>query len=83
MVAAVAALAWSNSPGFARYSHRMDLPIGIGLDRRMLILPPDQWVNDGLMTLFFLTFGLEIRREMTEGQLSFSAAHCCAASASP
>ena len=53
---------WSNDSGADTYFRLISLPLGI--------LPLDGWVNDGLMALFFLTVGLEIRREMTAGQLS-------------
>jgi NhaA family Na+:H+ antiporter len=53
---------WSNDSGADLYFRLMALPIGV--------LPLDGWVNNGLMALFFLTVGLEIRREITEGQLS-------------
>jgi NhaA family Na+:H+ antiporter len=62
IVAAAVALVWSNDSGSELYFRLMALPLGI--------LPVDGWVNDGLMTLFFLTVGLEIRQEITEGQLS-------------
>ncbi|HEX4171438.1 MAG TPA: Na+/H+ antiporter NhaA [Acetobacteraceae bacterium] len=70
MVTTVIALVWSNSRGADLYFWLLNLPISIGLDGRTLLLPLDGWVNDGLMALFFLTVGLEIRREMTEGQLT-------------
>lgn len=62
LVSALAALVWSNASGAGNYFHLMALPIGF--------LPLDLWVNDGLMTLFFLTVTLEIRREITDGQLA-------------
>ena len=62
IVAAALALLWSNDFGADTYFRLMAFPIGI--------LPLDGWVNDGLMTLFFLIVGLEIRREITHGQLS-------------
>jgi NhaA family Na+:H+ antiporter len=62
LASAALALAWSNDSGADLYFRLMALPLGI--------LPLDGWVNDGLMALFFLTVGLEIRREITEGQLS-------------
>jgi NhaA family Na+:H+ antiporter len=62
IAAAALALVWSNDSGAEDYHRLMAFPIGI--------LPVDRWVNDGLMTLFFLTVALEIRREMADGQLS-------------
>ena len=62
IAASVFALVWSNASGSAAYFGLMSYRLGI--------LPVDGWVNDGLMALFFLVVGLEIRREMTEGQLS-------------
>lgn len=57
MVAPVAALAWSDSPGSARCFHPWNCR------SVSLHLPLDRCVNDGPMTLFFLTVGLEIRRK--------------------
>jgi Na+:H+ antiporter, NhaA family len=62
IAAAALALVWSNDSGADHYFELMAFPLWI--------LPVDGWVNDGLMTVFFLTVGLEIRREMTEGELS-------------
>jgi NhaA family Na+:H+ antiporter len=62
LASAMVALVWSNDTGADHYFRLMAYPLGI--------LPLDGWVNDGLMALFFLTVGLEIRREITEGQLS-------------
>jgi NhaA family Na+:H+ antiporter len=62
IVAAAVALLWSNSSGADHYFGLMAFRVGF--------LPVDGWVNDGLMALFFLTVGLEIRREMTDGELS-------------
>jgi Na+:H+ antiporter, NhaA family len=70
VAAATIALAWSNSAQADLYFRLMDLPIGVSIGPGALIMPLDRWVNDGLMALFFLTVGLEIRREMTEGQLA-------------
>ncbi len=62
IAAAVIALIWSNDTGADNYFHLIAFPIGI--------LPVDGWINDGLMAVFFLVVGLEIRREITDGQLS-------------
>ncbi len=69
IIAAVAAFIWSNiSPqGYAHFWHQ-ELSITIG--GAALSHSLAHWVNDALMTLFFFTVGLEIKREMLVGGLS-------------
>ncbi len=69
ILAAVAAFLWSNiSPeNYAHFWHQ-DLSINIG--GAVLSHSLAHWVNDALMTLFFFTVGLEIKREMLVGGLS-------------
>ncbi len=62
MGAAALALVVANSPLSAAYFHLLHLPL-LGLD----VL---HWINDGLMAVFFLFVGLEIKREFLDGQLS-------------
>jgi Na+:H+ antiporter, NhaA family len=62
MVAAAAALVVANSPLSAGYFALLHAPV-LGLD----VL---HWINDGLMAVFFLLVGLEIKRELLDGQLS-------------
>lgn len=62
MVAAFAALVVANSPLAAAYTVSLNTYIG-GLS----VL---HWINDGLMAVFFLMVGLEIKREVIDGQLS-------------
>ena len=62
MGVAALALAIANSPLAAFYFHTLHLPLGP--------LPVLEWINDGLMALFFLLVGLEIKREMMGGQLA-------------
>lgn len=66
LLAALAALAWANSPFGAGYEQLWHSPLGIGSLRR----PLHFWINDGLMAVFFLAVGLEIRHELHEGALA-------------
>ncbi|MEZ4405416.1 MAG: Na+/H+ antiporter NhaA [Polyangiales bacterium] len=70
LVAAVAALAWVNLLGAESYERFWHLPIHLGAGAVMFTRSLHFWVNDGLMTLFFFVVGLEIRREIHEGELS-------------
>ncbi|MBN8280865.1 MAG: Na+/H+ antiporter NhaA [Gammaproteobacteria bacterium] len=63
LAAALVALVWANSPLAASYHHLWDTPLGPAPNLHF-------WVNDGLMALFFLLVGLEIRRELHGGVLS-------------
>jgi NhaA family Na+:H+ antiporter len=71
LITTLIALLWANSPWAASYFHlwETELSIDIGgffhLSENLL-----HWVNDGLMVLFFLVVGLEIKREVTNGELA-------------
>ncbi|HEY4126224.1 MAG TPA: Na+/H+ antiporter NhaA [Rhizomicrobium sp.] len=62
MAVAAIALVIANSPLAHFYFEALHAKVGI--------LPVLEWINDGLMALFFLLVGLEIKREMISGQLS-------------
>ena len=70
LVAAAVALMWANSPVAPSYAALWHLELGFGLGRYLPEHDLHFWVNDGLMTVFFLVVGLEIRREMHDGSLS-------------
>ena len=71
-LAAVLALVLSNSPWQASYQAFLQLPteIRIGGDWLVLAKPTLVWVNDLWMAVFFFLVGLEIKREMLEGELA-------------
>jgi NhaA family Na+:H+ antiporter len=65
-----AALGWANSPWAASYHHLWEIPFTIGMPGFGLTMSLHHWVNDGLMAVFFLLVGLEIKREVLVGDLS-------------
>jgi len=67
--ATVVALAWANSPWGASYFALWKLPLKIGF-RPLFSMDLHHWIDDGLMALFFLAVGLEIKREIVKGELS-------------
>jgi NhaA family Na+:H+ antiporter len=70
LFAAAAALTWANSPFSHSYHAFWHLPVTIGFGEYVFSRSLHFWVNDALMTLFFLVVGMEIRREIYEGALS-------------
>ena len=66
----VAALVWANSPWAASYFHLSHTKLTIGFAGRQLSEELHFWINDGLMAIFFLLVGLEIKREALVGQLA-------------
>lgn len=68
---AVLALAWANSPWGESYDAFWHTPVGLVVGEVFrLELSLGHWVNDGLMTLFFFVVGMEIKRELVQGELS-------------
>ena len=64
------ALAWANSPWAGSYFHLWEIQLSIGLASRPVTGSIHHWINDGLMAVFFLLVGLEIKRELLVGELS-------------
>jgi len=69
LLAAVVALAWANSPWGDAYERFWSTPAELRLGTWTIGDDLRHWVNDGLMTLFFLVVGLEIKREFRTGEL--------------
>src|SRR5215469_6260002 len=70
LTAATVALVCANSPWAQAYQSLWELQLGFGVARYLPQHDLRFWVNDGLMTIFFLLVGLEIRREIHDGTLS-------------
>jgi NhaA family Na+:H+ antiporter len=70
MAATAVALVVANSPLRSWHTRFLELPLevrigGLGLAKPLLL-----WINDGLMAIFFLLVGMELKREVLEGHLS-------------
>lgn len=70
IIAAVIALIVNNSPLSHLYMGFLDVPVAVQIGALQIAKPLLLWINDGLMALFFLLIGLEVKREVLEGQLS-------------
>jgi NhaA family Na+:H+ antiporter len=68
--ATVVALLWSNLASGGSYEAWLQTKVGVGFGGFELSKPLILWINDGLMAVFFLLVGLEIKRELLEGTLS-------------
>lgn len=70
LLASAAALLWANSPFAAGYEALWHTHLSLGLGNLVFSRSLHYWINDALMTIFFLVVGMEIRREMHEGSLA-------------
>jgi len=70
MAAAALALLIANSPLAGAYNAILHVEIGGTIGDLVLRESLGHWINDGLMAVFFLLVGLEIKREVLDGQLS-------------
>jgi NhaA family Na+:H+ antiporter len=69
-IAALLAMAIANSPWAAVYRAFLDLPMQVRIGEFEIAKPLLLWINDGLMAVFFFHVGLELKRELIEGELS-------------
>ena len=69
VAAAFLALLWANSSWSESYHQIWATVLELRLGSQMLTMDLRHWLNEGLMTIFFLVVGLEIKREMVEGEL--------------
>jgi Na+/H+ antiporter NhaA len=67
--AAIAALVWANAPGWHSYESVWTTKLAIRIGSTGIEADLRHWVNEGLMTLFFLVVGLEAKRQLDLGEL--------------
>jgi Na+:H+ antiporter, NhaA family len=68
--AAAIALVLANSPLEPHYAQLLELPVVVQIGGFSIAKPLLLWVNDGLMAIFFMLIGLEVKRAVVEGELS-------------
>ena len=70
MAAAALAMLLANSPLDSFYYGLLDTPVEVRIGELQIAKPLLLWINDGLMAVFFFLIGLELKRELVEGELS-------------
>jgi NhaA family Na+:H+ antiporter len=70
LVMTLAAIALENSPLRPAFDALWAMPVALGAGAATFSLPLREWIGDGLLTVFFLVVGLEIKREFTVGRLA-------------
>jgi NhaA family Na+:H+ antiporter len=70
MVATALAIVAANSPAVTMYHAFLDAPVEVRVGVIVVAKPALLWINDGLMAVFFFLVGLELKRELLEGELA-------------
>lgn len=70
LAATVGALAWANSPWSGGYEALWETEASVRVGALEFGMDLEHWINDGLMALFFLAIGLEVRRDLSIGELT-------------
>src|ERR687896_1114654 len=70
ILATAVALIWANSPWGEGYAALWHTKLTVGIGDFSISKDLTHWINDGLITVFFLVVGLEIKREVLVGELS-------------
>ena len=70
LASAVIAMIWANSAWSDSYHHLWEYKISIQAGEYGISKTLHEWINDGLMALFFFVIGLELKREIMAGELS-------------
>ncbi len=70
MGATFVALLVANSPWQDAYHQLLSLTLTVSIEQYHIAKPIQLWINDGLMAIFFLLVGLELKREVIEGELN-------------
>ena len=70
LIATAVAIGWANSPWSEQYHHILEQHLTLNVVLFKVELAIEEWINDGLMAIFFFVVALEIKRELLFGQLS-------------
>ena len=70
LAATLVAMVWANSPWAAAYHGLWNTSVSLAFGSHALTETLLEWINDGLMAMFFFVIGLEIKREILVGELA-------------